>query len=79
MDVTIKEVVYEELKNTFGITELSDDKNLYDDLALSSLDAMEMIGRLEERLNLEIDEEILGEVSTLGEFVQAIEKVCEGK
>ena len=75
----IKEIVFEEIKKTFGIKELSEDMNLYDDLALSSLDALEMIGRLEERLNLEIDEEILGEVSTLGEFVQAIETVCKEK
>ena len=75
----VKEIVYEELKNAFGITELSDDKNLYDDLALSSLEALEMIGRLEERLNVELNEDVLGDVSTLGEFIQAIEKECEGK
>lgn len=75
----IKEIVFEEIKKTFGITEISEDMNIYDDLALSSLDALEMIGRLEERLNIEIDEEVLGEVSTLEDFIQAIEKECEGK
>ena len=75
----IKEIIYEEIKKTFGITELNDDMNLYDDLALSSLDAMEMIGILEERLNIEINEEVLGEVSTLGDFIQAIKKESEGK
>ena len=73
----IKEIVYEEIKKAFGITELSEDMNLYDDLALSSLDALEMIGRLEERLNIEINEEVLGDISTLGEFVQAIEEKCK--
>ena len=73
----IKEIVYEEIKKAFGITELSEDMNLYDDLALSSLDALEMIGRLEERLNIEINEDVLGDISTLGEFVQAIEEECK--
>ena len=41
----IKGIVCEEIKKAFGITEMSDDMNLYDDLALSSLDALEMIGR----------------------------------
>ncbi len=79
MNMDIKEIVYEEITKAFGITELSEDMNLYDDLALSSLDAMEMIGRLEERLNIEINEEVLGEISTLGEFVEAIEKECGKK
>jgi acyl carrier protein len=77
--MNIKEIVFEEIKKTFGITEISEDMNIYDDLALSSLDALEMIGKLEERLNIEIDEEVLGEVSTLEDFIQAIEKECEGK
>ncbi len=75
----IKEIIFEEIKKAFGITELSEDMNLYDDLELSSLDALEMIGRLEERLDIEINEEVLGDVSTLGDFVQAIKKECEGK
>ncbi len=75
----IKEIVYEEIKKAFGITELSEDMNLYDDLALSSLDALEMIGRLEERLNIEINDEVLGEVCTLEDFIHVIEKEYEGK
>lgn len=75
----VKEIVIEEIKNAFGITEVSEDMNLYDDMELSSLEVLEMIGRLEERLNIEINEDVLGEVSTLGDFIKAIEKECEVK
>jgi acyl carrier protein len=47
---------------------------LKDDLGLDSIDALDMIGMLEARLNMEIEGEELKHIRTVGDVVEFISK-----
>jgi acyl carrier protein len=48
------------------------DANLFDDLGLDSIDALDMVGMLEARLDIEVFEEDLKKIRTIGDVVDYI-------
>jgi acyl carrier protein len=46
--------------------------NLFEDLELDSIDALDMVGLLESRLNMQVDEEQLRQIRTVGDVVDFV-------
>lgn len=67
-----REIIIEEIKKQTGKNEITGDMNLYADLGLSSLEAMELISNVEEKIEMEIDEEALAEIATVDDFIDSI-------
>jgi len=53
--------------------------NLFADLALDSIDALDMVGMLEARLDIEVREEDLKTIRTVGDVVDYICRKVEAK
>lgn len=77
MDIDVREIVMEEAKKITDIDDISMDMNIYDDLNISSIEAVALLCEIEERLNIEIKEEALDEVSTVEELINVIEEIYE--
>lgn len=75
----IREIVIEEIKKITGLKKVTYDMNLYDELKMSSLETYELLVDLEERFGIEIDEESLGDISTVEEIVEAIKEIVDEK
>lgn len=73
----VRELILKIIKTMVDIDKLEDDMNLFDDLALSSLEIFEIFSKLEEELNISINEDEISDIATIGEFVEAIENICE--
>ena len=54
---------------------LSDDENLIDDLGLDSLDSIELVMFIEEKIGEEINDDSVDNIKTIGDLVKAIAKV----
>lgn len=54
------------------IEDINEDTS-FDDLGADSFDRLELITSLEDELNLELDEDILAKIETIGDAVDAIE------
>lgn len=50
------------------------DQNLVDDLEIDSLDAFEIMSEIEDRFELELDDDVLDSVKTVEDIVTYIEK-----
>ena len=77
MDIDVREIVMEEAKKITDIDDISMDMNIYDDLNISSIEAVALLCEIEERLNIEIKEEALDGVSTVEELIDVIEEIYE--
>jgi acyl carrier protein len=67
---TLKEVLIDKLKvDEAGIKE---EANLFEDLGLDSIDLMTVVMAVEERFNIEVSDEELENVATLGEAVDLL-------
>ena len=67
-------LIKEYLVNDFEIPEskISRNSNLFEDLELDSIDALDMIATLESKINLKIDEEQLKKIITVDDIVNYI-------
>lgn len=67
-------LVKEYLIKDFEIPEekISPNSNLFEDLELDSIDALDMIATLEAKINLKIDEEQLKKILTVSDIVNYI-------
>ena len=54
---------------------ISPQAKLFKDLGLDSIDALDMIGMLEEKLNIEIDEEKIKNIRTVKDVVDYISSI----
>lgn len=70
----VREIVINELKKQTGRSDIEGSMNLFDDLSLSSLEAMELISNIETKIKIEIDEEILGDIATVDDLILGIQK-----
>lgn len=64
------------ISDTYGVDEeeITETTSLKDDLNLDSLDAVELIMRLEEEFDIEISDEDSTSITTVKEMVELIEK-----
>jgi acyl carrier protein len=70
----IYQIVTAYFKEQFEIPEekIKPEANLFEDLGLDSIDALDMIGMLESNLDIEINEEELKKVRTIQDIVNYI-------
>lgn len=69
----IKEIIAEQ-SNLKDKNSLTMDTNLQEELGLDSLDAVEIIMRLEEEFDIQVPDEAFFEVKTIGDIAYYIEK-----
>jgi acyl carrier protein len=76
-----QEEIYEMIKYYFveqfevPPEKISSAAKLFEDLGLDSIDALDMIGMLEEKLNIEIDEEKIKNIRTVKDVVDYVSSV----
>jgi acyl carrier protein len=57
--------------DSFGIT---DDTLIFEELGLDSLMAIEILAKIEKQFDIIIEESLLIDINTVGDFIQVIEK-----
>lgn len=67
----VKKIIVEELN--VAEEKVTMEANLVEDLEADSLDAVEIIVRIEEEFNLQVDDEAAESVKTVGDLVKCIE------
>lgn len=72
----VRELIMEELEEMLCTTDIEDDMNLFDDLALSSLEVFDLFSTLEEKLDITVNEDAISDIATVGDFIETIEKLC---
>lgn len=73
----MKEKVLELIADQFGVdqSELEEETSFVNDLNADSIQLMELIMSLEEEINVEIDEEDILSIETIGDVVDYIESL----
>jgi len=74
---TVREVFHEALK--VETDKLKPETVLRDELGLDSLDMIEVVYAIEERFEVQIPEEKLGEISTFGQVLAGLEQALAAK
>lgn len=72
-----RETVIKELQNILGQNDFTDDMNLFDDLALSSMEIFELFSALEDKLSISIKEEVISDVATIGDLIDVVEHIVD--
>ena len=52
--------------------------NLFDDLALSSMEIFELFAALEDELNITIKEEVISDIATVKDLIDVTEQIVNG-
>lgn len=73
----LADIIAEQMGTDLG--EITRDARFGDDLGFDSLDDIEVIMALEEALDIEIDEELLLSVKTVGEALPILDKIIAAK
>lgn len=73
----VREVVIEVIGEILDTTDIEDDMNLFDDLALSSLEIFEMFSIFEEKLNITVKEDSISDIATVGDLIEVITEIVE--
>lgn len=73
----IKQILKEELK--IDEKKITNEAKLSEDLGIDSIDAVELIMKIEETYEIEVDENKLKEVKTFGQLVNYIQSLTESK
>lgn len=69
---TIKEIVAGYLN--VDASTIKDDDNMIDDLGLDSLDSIELIINIEEKIGIELSDDELAGIKTIGELAVALDR-----
>ena len=72
-----RETVIKELHNILGQNDFTDDMNLFDDLALSSMEIFELFSALEDKLSISIKEEVISDIATIGDLIDVVEHIVD--
>lgn len=71
----IREIISEHTGIEIGEIEM--DTDLTDDLQLDSIDAFEILSQVEDEFDIQVDEEMLGKVKSIGDIVRYLEDKTE--
>lgn len=74
IDNIVNEIIISKL-DLLGETQISDEKNLIDDLGMESLQIMSVLIDLEERFDIEIDIDMLDDIQNIGKMKKYIKKL----
>lgn len=80
-DVAIREEIIGIVSRITRVSQsgISNDVLIRDELGIDSLMAIEIIANIEKHYDVTIDESLLNDVETVGEFIQLIENVVRKK
>lgn len=73
----VKEIIQDQL-NPEDPSAITPDANVQDDLGADSLDIVDLVMSLEEEYDVEIPDEAVAELKTVGDIVKYIEEHMEG-
>lgn len=73
----VKNLVFDSVKEHLGVNEVTEDAQLAEDLGADSLDQVELIMKAEEALNIEIPDEDVEGIKTVGDFIDYLCKKSE--
>lgn len=78
--IILKDIVYKEISSHTGrpLEDISDSLKL-DDLGIDSLGAITILYELEDMLDIEISNEILGSIKSVGDILHEIELIQKQK
>ncbi|RVU55300.1 acyl carrier protein [Anaerosphaera multitolerans] len=73
----MKERILELIATQFNreVEELDEDMSFVDDLNADSIDIVEFVMTIEDELDLEIDDEVIEKMSTIGDVIDYIEEL----
>ena len=74
----VREIVIKELEKILDQTDFTYDMNLFDDLALSSMEIFELFAALEDELNITIKEEVISDIATVKDLFDVTEQIVNG-
>lgn len=60
-------------------SELTDTTNLYNDIGIDSLDAIELVTHMEEEFDITVPDEKINEIRTVDDIVKAVEGCINNK
>jgi acyl carrier protein len=72
-------IVSDIIKEQLGVTDVSPDARLKEDLGADSLDQVEMVMHAEEKFDIEVADEDLTNINTVNDFIDFVCKKTEGK
>lgn len=72
-------IVSDIIKEQLGVTDVSPDARLKEDLGADSLDQVEMVMHAEEKFDIEVADEDLTNINTVNDFIDFVYKKTEGK
>jgi acyl carrier protein len=64
-------------KLAFDEAEITEDKNLMNDLGIDSLDMAEIVMGVEEKFGLKVDDSETVEIKTVGDLIKKVEELVE--
>ena len=68
----ITKIICDQIRMEVGEVEITSETNIKDDLDIDSLDAVEIIMAIEDEFNIEIPDDIIENLSTIGELIDYI-------
>lgn len=70
----VRDTIIKIIEDKMSASELEDDARLVDDLAMDSLDYVEVVIEIEEKFGIRIDDEKLQPIETIGQLIELVER-----
>lgn len=74
-------MILEEMDSKIEASEIQDDTNLFEDLEIDSIAALDIVSKVEEEWGIRLTDysELLDEMETVSSFVTFLENLCGGE
>lgn len=74
-------MILEEMDSKIETSEIQDDTNLFEDLEIDSIAALDIVSKVEEEWGIRLTDypELLDEMETVSSFVTFLENLCGGE
>ena len=74
-------MILEEMDSKIDASEIQDDTNLFEDLEIDSIAALDIVSKVEEEWGISLTDylELLDEMETVSSFVTFLENLCGGE
>lgn len=74
-------MILEEMDSKIETSEIQDDTNLFEDLEIDSIAALDIVSKVEEEWGISLTDypELLDEMETVSSFVMFLENLCGGE
>lgn len=77
----VMRMILEEMDSKIEASEIQDDTNLFEDLEIDSIAALDIVSKVEEEWGIRLTDypELLDEMETVSSFVTFLENLCGGE